>query len=316
MKRSITKTFTVNPSSGKYRTIASVYRDLSKTSSARVVITPGTYDEQLILFSNTTFEIQAGATIDYTVSSQDPTVATPISVANCTITGAGAIKRSNAFVPVVWINNSSQVTIEGVSIDVNTDDGTHFAKMAVLVGVSASQTDYPHVTINTNISAFKTAVMIKSGTVVGTGNLYALYDYCLWVSAAAGADSANVTWTGDVTADGNSAVAIYGGTINYTGHALSSAWFGFEQGGGTANLKDATLESTFNGGYQLGDAINKYGGESLSIDNCTMTCFHANAYSISEEGHATTVALLSDCHANRNKSPLITLIGPGNLIVA
>jgi len=139
-------------------------------------------------------------------------------------------------------------------------------------------------------------------------------DYCLWVAGNSDTTSVKVNATGNIYSTGNSAIGLYGGTLIFTGIASSSAWFGYEQGGGVGYITNAYIESTYYSGYEEGDAISVYGGYPLTLDNITMHSVHPNSYSLSEQGYSYTVYLLSDCNANRQPSPLVNIVG-ANLVI-
>lgn len=264
---------------GRYTTIADIYPLKPNT---RVVIRPGTYNEQLILVSGCRFELEPGAVIDYAADNYDPTVTCQDkTVINCRITG-GEIRRSgpNPYPVAVKISHDSQVEL-----------------------------------LSTTVRGIGPAILALSGTlIIKNVTAVSAKDYAIWISGNA---TANIV--GTVKSAGNSALALYGGNMTFQGTATSEATsgtgFGFEMGGGVAILKDAHLESMRNSGKEEGDAISKYGGEMLTLDNCTLICYNNAAFSISEQGITQRVTLLTDCYANRPASSLIVLEGQGKLVV-
>lgn len=294
---------TITVGRGRYKTIADIYPLQPRT---RVAIRAGTYNEQLLLASDCSFELENGAVIDYGADNYLPTVSVGSQqVTNCSVVG-GTIRRSgHQWANVVLIDNDSDVTIKSTIIGENLP-------YPVAIKLMSGSLDFIG-----NITAFGPCIQTNGGYLVASGTFASLNDYCIWISG----NDTNADVKGMVWCKKNSALALYNGVLVFEGTAISEELFGFEMGGGwSGTLKNSFIESRANGGKEVGDAISKYGGSELTLDNCTMKCLHPSAYSISEQGRADKVILASDCFANRPASPIITLIGPegapaGKLIV-
>jgi hypothetical protein len=120
-----------------------------------------------------------------------------------------------------------------------------------------------------------------------------------------------------ITSNRNSAVHIGGGTADISGcNLLSHGWFGLEYSGGfNVLVRDTDIETTHSIEL-MSDCINKYGGLTLSLNDVRMKAADPAARCIGEQGREDAVTLLADCYANRTKSDLITLDGPGSLVVS
>jgi hypothetical protein len=290
---------TITVGRGRYRTIADIYPLQPNT---RVVIRRGVYNEQLLLASDCQFVLEDGAVIDYGVDNYLPTVSVGSQqVLNCSITG-GTIKRSgaNQSANVVLVDNDSDVVIKSNIIG----EGQPYP---VAVKLMSGSLDF-----NGSITAFGPCIQTNGGNLTAVGTFASLNNYCIWISG----NDTHADVKGTVFCKENSALALYNGVLVFEGTAVSEKLFGLEMGGGwSGTMKNSYFESKANGGKEVGDAISKYGGLDLTLDNCTMKCFHPSAYSISEQGRADKVFLTSDCFANRPASPIITLIGQGKLIL-
>ena len=283
---------------GQIKTMADVYKFLRPGMTVR--IPSGIYNEQLLLASGVRFELDPGAVIDYGADDWFPTVTVGgQQVLNCTVTG-GTIKRSGSSGSAgVVITNNSNVRIESTII---VETKSYPIGIEVLNGT---------LIYNGTIRSNGPCLHIKGGNVVANGKFTSIDDYCLWVSN----DNPYAEVRGEVYSVKNSAIQLAAGHLTFEGRAISEGLFGLEMSGGNGIFRNSYFESKKDGGKEVGDAISKYSGEELVLDNCVMKCLNPDAFSIAEQGRTMSVTLASDCRANRTVSPLITLTGAGQLIV-
>lgn len=269
-----------------------------------IIIPPGVYHDQMVLQNDVTFDISEGAVIDYDVQDGKPTVTTNgQTITNCTLTGAGTVKRSNSQAPVILIDNDSQISIVGGPTIIDSGLMTNGA----IQQLSGS------LTFNGTISTQWCCIWSKGGVLNASGVFSAVKDHAVFIG---GAESQAIL-SGNIRSEYNCGLGVANGSCEFTGGSIfSQRFYAAEYSGGQSFIiRNARIESAANGGKEVGDAVQKYGGLTMELDNCDMFCFHPEAFSISAMGRADTVTLLSDCRANRPKTPEITVTGPGQLIL-
>lgn len=302
------KTYTIGK--GRYKTIQSVYSVLQANDI--VIIPPGNYDEQLVLKSDVTFQLD-NANIVFTeadvpgVYEKKPTVITTGGVTNCTITGTGTFGRSNSSARVVEITDNSQVSMITANIKI-TDNNSTYGTIFVGVGSNLSLTG--------DIHSKKTCV-VAQGTFTGAGTLTSDEENGLWLANS----NAVVNFKGTCYAKNqySAGVQVASGNLTFEGTSISDGYFGLEKSGGTALIKNSVIESKSTQMYLAGgSAISNYGGEDLSLDNVTLKVAATDGveqYGIAGMGRPFNVTLLSTCFSNKGVNSDITLNNPSLLIV-
>jgi hypothetical protein len=136
-----------------------------------------------------------------------------------------------------------------------------------------------------------------------TGNIVSYMDY----GVLFGDSNSSITLRGDVSSIGNSAFHCSAGSCTYLGgHLVSDQLYGLEHSGGTVYVKNAIIESRdadAPAGYGLGDAISKYGGEQLTIEDSTLIAASPTSYSIGSQGGTRPIpigaSLIGTVYVNR-----------------
>ena len=145
------------------------------------------------------------------------------------------------------------------------------------------------------------------GIVTARGNFYSATDY----GVLAGGGSVHLF--GNVSAPFNSALEVATDELFFSGIATSAGLFGLEMSGGKAWIKDSRLGSTRNALWE-GDAISKYGGEDMFLNNVILTSVRADAYSIGGQGGFNSATTLGPVFANRPVDPLVSITGSQPLV--
>lgn len=280
---------------GKFKTINSAYSAAAAGSVVEVL--PGTYTETIVLRDGVELRFDDGAVLTWDAADGMPLISDPPTPTNGLITGLGTFIRSGS--DSVWA-----VKLSG--------GGSHSLTFKSLTSSSVGVfQNAGTLVVNGDIDAVLSAIKPYPGAVstVATGNWHSSSDYCIW------ADAGDMHFTGTARSDGNSAVTASGnGTCTFSGTATSSALYGVEVSGGECVLRDATISSTHDA-YLEGDAISFYSGYELTLDNVTLSCVRADAYSVGTQDNLETVTVQRDCHANRPVAPTASIVG-GQIIVA
>lgn len=159
--------------------------------------------------------------------------------------------------------------------------------------------------IEGNINSYSSAIVTYAGTTTFKGNINAVIDY--GVRNAGG----KFFGSGYIFSKYNSALHNSGGDSysEFTGTLESDGLFAFEMSGGNARLFNAILETNTLDNVE-GSGISKYGGDTLDIDNISITCTALGAYSIEKQGvtNMGLIRVLSPCYANRPTADGLNII--------
>jgi hypothetical protein len=234
----------------------------------------GIYNEQLVLHDGVNYILASGTIINY----QGP---------------GGAITDNGESVNAIVIGQG-QITVSGeasgiektgdgnISITLNniTQDGGGAGIYVYASGGSFAYTGNLNCTTNQPYACVRTNGF-GSDNISINGNITSI-EYGM----LSGGGTTSVT--GNISAHSNSALHCSNGTCNYLGGRLTSdLLYGLEMSGGTMNVKNAIITSANIDGvgiYGDGDAVSKYGGEILTIENSTLIGTGPTVYGIGSQG--------------------------------
>jgi hypothetical protein len=282
--------------SRKYPTIDSIYAVAEPGMTVEVL--PGTYNEPIFLLDGVNWAFHHGAVVHLdSFESNLSVISDDGQPVTCAITGSGVFHRSNggSACHVLRISGHSNLTllcnelrssVENISSEAVylLEGSTH------IVGNISSDHS---IAVRTNWQSDMASVV---------GDVHSGVDY--GVLAGGG----QVELRGNMTSSGNAAVHCSSGSLSFQGTAVSEALFGFEMSGGSARLTHALCRSNRDVQWES-DAISKYGGEDLILDNCQLCCLRSDAFSLGSQGSEQTVDIVNELRVNRPIAPSVATRG-------
>jgi hypothetical protein len=297
------------PTCGANEMIFSLSQCNSVAPGGTCEIPSGTYNEPLILRDGITYSMAPGAVINCSFSTcgATPAITDNNQPVNAKIIGSGQVLE-NYRDGISILNPLSDVSITLQSLTHNGSDG------------NAIYVESGNLKFNGNVNCLHKSpyacVLIKQNSdnvlINGNVNLAALsYSYGILSSGK------NVTIIGNVTSNKNSALhCSYGFCQVLSGYLKSTSMFGFEFSGGTAYIKNSVVESNDLVAVE-GDAISKYGGLLLTIEDSTLLATSPDSYSVGSQDipQSEGVYLIGTVRANRPIQSTIPVSGPGQLVI-
>ncbi len=279
----------------------------SVPSGGTCEIPAGIYNEQLILHNGLTYVMSPGVILNYSSAVTYIGAITDNGLAvNTTIVGSGEIVANGRASGISISNSFSNVSITVKNI---TLKGNGYAA----IDIRGSLIFHGDVNCPNSYTYACIATQSNEGTnVLINGNVNASLAYGLL------AGGGNVTVIGsNITSGGNSAMHCSNGYCwLFDGHLTSTGLFGLEFSGGRGYVKNSVIESKRLAQYE-GDAISKYSGELLTLEDSTLLSAREDAYSVGSQGSPLTygIYLIGTVYVNKPVESTVPISGPGQLVM-
>ncbi len=265
-----------------------------------VFVWPGTYAESLLLKNGVNLYFTDGAVVAWSDAGVNPLVFDGGASVTCIVDGYGVFSRqgsTDSGADALQLTGANSSVVWRCRYIETTSDAARGGRF-----------NCASVVFYGDVFAGGAGVQVSNaaGLYEIYGNIVATNDYGLWNS------NGSVKFSGTILAKGNSAIAPAGAssvTEVWNTYAKSERLYGWEDEGGTsAKVRNSVLESTraVNG---EGNAISKYAGGAMTLDNVQLIAGAGNTYSIDNQGVGShgSISILSPSYANAPINPAMTV---------
>ena len=276
----------------------------ASVSGFTVQVAPGTYNECVLLKNGVNLNLGV-AVLEYDANNTLPTITDGGVTVICSIDGFGEVRRkpgSSSAARALLVSANSVVTAR-VKLAQAVGTGTLGAVLVSGSGTLRFSAD----DVFSGGSGIDTTHDSDGYSSFVCKNIWATNDY----GFKCGASGTN-EFSGMIHSKGNSAFTTTSSgswliVRNSTG--ISDVLYGHEHAAGNAEFHNSRLQSTRSVDGE-GNAISKYGGELLILNDVELLSGNNNTYSIDNQGIGShgTISIHNPCYADRIPNPEMNIV--------